>query len=98
MATIAIIEDERELSDLLRDALESAGHRVVAAFDGPEGVAAVEREDAWYVVVAGREADWLARFEKTAGFDARDWAMSMVLTFNARLRAHAGDPHPAGGG
>lgn len=61
-------------------------------------LAAVEREDAWYVVVAGREADWLARFEKTAGFDARDWAMSMVLTFNARLRAHAGDPHPAGGG
>jgi DNA-binding response OmpR family regulator len=45
MATITIIEDERELSDLLRDALESAGHRVVAAYDGPGGVAIVERED-----------------------------------------------------
>jgi hypothetical protein len=61
-------------------------------------LAAVESADAWYVVVEGRDGDWLARFEKAAGFDARDWAMSMVLTFNARLRAHTGDPYPAGGG
>jgi hypothetical protein len=58
-------------------------------------LAAIEDEDAWYVIVEGRDGDWLARFEKTAAFDARDWAMSMVRTFNARLRGRAHDPHPA---
>ncbi len=44
MATIALIEDERELVALIRDQLATAGHRVVTAHDGPGGVALVERE------------------------------------------------------
>lgn len=44
MATIAIIEDERELRTLLSGELERAGHRVVAAGDGPGGLALIERE------------------------------------------------------
>ncbi|MCM8747759.1 response regulator transcription factor [Thermomicrobiaceae bacterium CFH 74404] len=44
MATIAVIEDERELAALLRTHLENAGHTVLLAFDGPSGVALVERE------------------------------------------------------
>lgn len=51
MATIAIIEDEHELSALLRDALAGAGHQVVAAYDGPEGVALVEREDPALIIL-----------------------------------------------
>lgn len=48
-------------------------------------LAAVEAEDAWYVVVDGQDGDWLARFEKGAEFDAREWATSMARTFNQRL-------------
>ena len=51
MATIAIIEGEHELSALLRDGLAGAGHRVVAAYDGPEGVALVEREDPELIIL-----------------------------------------------
>lgn len=43
MARILIIEDERELSSLVRQELRHVGHDVEAAFDGPGGVAAVER-------------------------------------------------------
>lgn len=50
-------------------------------------LSALESEDAWYVVIEGRAQDWLARFEKTPGFDAREWATSMAHTFNTRLRA-----------
>ncbi|GAB3061693.1 hypothetical protein ACWEOW_00970 [Monashia sp. NPDC004114] len=50
-------------------------------------LSAHEADDAWYVVVEGRADDWLARFEKAPGFDAREWATSMAHTFNIRLRA-----------
>ena len=43
MATIVLIEDERELADLVRDQLAAAGHRVAVAGDGPAGVALVAR-------------------------------------------------------
>ena len=55
-------------------------------------LAAVEEADAWYVVVDGRDGDWVARFEKADGFDAKEWATSMARTFNARLHADAEDP------
>jgi DNA-binding response OmpR family regulator len=51
VATIGVIEDERELAALLRGGLEVAGHRVVAAEDGPGGVALVEREDPDLVIL-----------------------------------------------
>jgi len=50
-------------------------------------LSAYEADSAWYVVVAGRAEDWLARFEKGPGFDAREWATSMAHVFNTRLRA-----------
>ena len=43
MARILVIEDERELSSLVRQELRHVGHEVEAAFDGPSGVDAVER-------------------------------------------------------
>ena len=51
MATVAIIEDERELRTLLRGGLEGAGHQVVVAEDGPGGVALVEREEPDLVIL-----------------------------------------------
>lgn len=43
MARILVIEDERELSSLIRQELRHVGHDVEAAFDGPSGVEAVDR-------------------------------------------------------
>ncbi|MGN6565581.1 MAG: response regulator transcription factor [Thermomicrobiales bacterium] len=51
VATIVVIEDEQELAALVRGGLESTGHRVALAHDGPGGVATVEREDPDLIVL-----------------------------------------------
>jgi DNA-binding response OmpR family regulator len=51
VATIAVIEDERELRTLLRGGLEGAGHSVITAEDGPGGVALIEREEPDLVIL-----------------------------------------------
>jgi CheY-like chemotaxis protein len=38
MAVILVVDDEAEIRDLLREALEVAGHRVLTAHDGREGL------------------------------------------------------------
>ncbi|CAA9228780.1 MAG: Phosphate regulon transcriptional regulatory protein PhoB (SphR) [uncultured Chloroflexi bacterium] len=43
MARILIVEDEVDLSNLLRSHLEQDGHEVAQAFDGPAGLALVDR-------------------------------------------------------
>lgn len=53
-------------------------------------LSAHESSDAWYVVVDGQMEDWLVRFDKAPGFDAREWAASMAHTFNSRLLAQIG--------
>ena len=45
MAKVLVVEDERELADLVRRELEYAGHTVDVAANGPAGVAAVDRFD-----------------------------------------------------
>jgi len=44
VATILVVEDERDLNNLLRRHLEDEGHRVVQAFDGSAAVLAVESD------------------------------------------------------
>lgn len=51
MARILVIEDEQELAALVRQELRHAGHQMEAAFDGPSGVAAVERFDPDLIVL-----------------------------------------------
>jgi CheY-like chemotaxis protein len=38
MAVILVIDDERDIRELLREALEGAGHRVLTAGDGRDGL------------------------------------------------------------
>jgi DNA-binding response OmpR family regulator len=38
MSTILIVEDERNLCDLIRDSLQEQGYRVLQAFDGPSAL------------------------------------------------------------
>ena len=38
MAKILVVEDERELNDILKASLNSEGYEVVAAFNGKEGL------------------------------------------------------------
>jgi hypothetical protein len=50
-------------------------------------LSALESDDAWYVAVEDQVEDWLVRFDKADGFDAREWATNMAYTFNTRLLA-----------
>ncbi len=54
MATILVVEDERDLNDLVRHHLESEGHQVVQAFDGPSGLEAASRARPDLVIL-----DWM---------------------------------------
>ena len=54
MATILVVEDERDLNNLLRRHLEDEGHRVVQAFDGPAAVHAAQAERLDLVIL-----DWM---------------------------------------
>src|SRR5579883_2296297 len=54
MATILIAEDERRLSDLLRQHLEDEGHRVLQAFDGPSAELVARRDRPDLIVL-----DWM---------------------------------------
>lgn len=44
-----------------------------------------EGESEYFVVWAGDPDDWIACFEKDAGFPAREWAENMVLVYNRRV-------------
>ena len=54
MATILVVEDERELNMLIRRHLEDEGHRVVQAFDGPSALVAAQQERPELVIL-----DWM---------------------------------------
>ena len=43
--SILVVEDDRNIADLLRIYLEKEGYRVVLAYDGQEGIAAFQREN-----------------------------------------------------
>ena len=45
MAKIIVIEDEAELRQLLADELEDAGHEILEAGDGVEGLATIKTEN-----------------------------------------------------
>lgn len=55
-------------------------------------LAVVEEETAFLVLRAGDSGDWLARFEKSPGFPAREWADNMAAVYNRRLRNGVAGP------
>jgi DNA-binding response OmpR family regulator len=54
VATILVVEDERELNTLIRRHLEDEGHRVVQALDGPSALVAARQERPDLVIL-----DWM---------------------------------------
>ena len=54
MATILVVEDERELNTLIRRHLEDEGHSVAQAFDGPSALAAAQHDHPDLVIL-----DWM---------------------------------------
>ncbi len=54
MATILIVEDERDLNNLIRSHLEEAGHRMLQAFDGQSAVVYASQEHPDLVIL-----DWM---------------------------------------
>ena len=64
----------------------------------PTGALAVREEGAAFLVVRAEDPDdWLARFEKSPDFPARELAENMVSVYNRRLsRRRTGPPTPPG--
>ena len=64
----------------------------------PTGALAVREEGAAFLVVRAEDPDdWLARFEKSQDFPAREWAENMVSIYDRHLsRRRAGPPTPPG--
>src|SRR5512135_3148108 len=54
MATILIVEDERDLNNLIRRHLEEEGHQVLQAFDGPSAALYAAQEHPDLVIL-----DWM---------------------------------------
>ncbi len=54
MATVLIVEDERDLNKLIRSQLEEEGHQVLQAFDGPSGVLFASQEHPDLIIL-----DWM---------------------------------------
>ena len=54
MATIVVVEDERDMNNLIRSHLEQDGHAVFQAFDGPAGLALVADQRPQLVIL-----DWM---------------------------------------
>lgn len=54
MATVLLVEDEVDLSNLIKGHLEGDGYAVVQAFDGPSAIALVERRNPDLVIL-----DWM---------------------------------------
>jgi DNA-binding response OmpR family regulator len=54
LATILVVEDERELNALIRRHLEDEGHRVSQAFDGPSALATAQQDHPDLVIL-----DWM---------------------------------------
>jgi len=48
---VLIVDDDREIIESIRHAIEARGHEIVAAFDGNQGLALVEREDPDLVIL-----------------------------------------------
>lgn len=51
MATILIIDDEQSIRDLLKEVLEKAGHHVIEARDGREGLALYQKQPVDLVIM-----------------------------------------------
>lgn len=69
--------------------------QIVGQVDGRLTV--VEAADAFFVAREEDPKDWLVRFEKGSGFDARNWAENMVRVYNRRLsRGSHAPPTPPG--
>ena len=51
MATILIIDDEQSIRDLLKEVLEKAGHRVIEAKNGREGLGLYQQQPVDLVIM-----------------------------------------------
>lgn len=56
-----------------------------AQFQAGGPLSIIEETDAYLVVLADDNADWVARFEKGTAFPAKAWAENMVEVYNRRL-------------
>ena len=69
MAKILVVDDEPDVVEMIKAALESASHQVVAAFNGKEGIAKAKKEkpDAIVMDIMMPEKDGFAACKELKG-------------------------------
>ena len=86
MATILIIDDEESIRHLLREVLEKAGHKVLEAANGREGLEQF-RAKPMDLVITDLEMPEMNGVELLRALAARDYAGRTII-----LSGHQNDP------
>jgi len=82
MARILVVDDEPDMVEMIKAALESASHRVIAAFNGKEGIekAKKEKPDAIVLDIMMPEKDGFAACKELKGDPACKDIPILILT------------------
>jgi len=82
MARILVVDDEPDMVEMIKAALESASHQVIAAFNGKEGIekARKEKPDAIVLDIMMPEKDGFAACKELKGDPACKDIPILILT------------------
>jgi two-component system alkaline phosphatase synthesis response regulator PhoP len=82
MARILVVDDEPDMVEMIKAALESASHQVIAAFNGKEGIekAKKEKPDAIVLDIMMPEKDGFAACKELKGDPACKDIPILILT------------------
>ncbi len=82
MARILVVDDEPDMVEMIKAALESASHQVIAAFNGKEGIekAKIEKPDAIVLDIMMPEKDGFAACKELKGDPACKDIPILILT------------------
>jgi two-component system alkaline phosphatase synthesis response regulator PhoP len=91
MAKILVVDDEPDTVEMIKAALESASHQVVAAFNGKEGIekAKKEKPDAIVLDIMMPEKDGFAACKELKGDPACKDIPVLILTAVGEHFAHS---------
>jgi two-component system alkaline phosphatase synthesis response regulator PhoP len=91
MAKILVVDDEPDTVEMIKTALESASHQVIAAFNGQEGIekAKKEKPDAIVLDIMMPEKDGFAACKELKGDPACKDIPVLILTAVGEHFAHS---------
>lgn len=87
--TLLVVEDEEELREMMRDALEAHGYRVVVAGDGREALAAVPTIDSLCLVLLDLLMPGMNGWDFFAAFKALPQSASVPVVVHSSAPSRA---------